>query len=168
MGISSPFSVRVAFAVPALVVPAGDLVGGLQQRLVCKAFSLLQHLCAQHTVGLDHRKFFCGQLAGLIQDASSMPILPISCSADASGMLSCCSGSGRSGWSALSAVQQRLGDDADVPHMRAGLAVTELHDLAQHTHQHIGVLFPRAIWSDTICTSRRCLAYSLMVLDTRR
>ena len=60
--------VRVSPAVPALVVPAGDLVGGLQQRLVCKAFSLLQHLCAQHTVGLDHRKFFCGQLAGLVQD----------------------------------------------------------------------------------------------------
>ena len=28
--------------------------------------------------------------------------------------------------------------------MRAGLAVAELHDLAQHAHQHIGVLFPCA------------------------
>ena len=51
-----------------------QLVGGLQQRLVCKAFSLLQHLCAQHTVGLDHRKFFCGQLAGLVQDLSLIHI----------------------------------------------------------------------------------------------
>ena len=41
-------------------------------------------------------------------------------------------------------VQQRLGDDADVPHMRAGLAVAELHDLAQHAYQHIGVLFAGA------------------------
>jgi len=40
-----PFQpVRVALAVPALVVPAGDLVGSLQKRLICKAFGLLQHL----------------------------------------------------------------------------------------------------------------------------
>ena len=31
-------------------------------------------------------------------------------------------------------MQQRLGDDADVPHMRAGLAVAELHDLASALH----------------------------------
>ena len=58
--------IRIAAAIPAFVVPAGDLVGSLQKRLVCKAFGLLQHLCAQHTVGLDHRKFLCGQPAGLV------------------------------------------------------------------------------------------------------
>ncbi len=41
------------------------------------------------------------------------------------------------------AFQQHLGELADVLHMpgQAPLAVAELHDLAQHAHQHGGVLF---------------------------
>ena len=50
------------------MVPAGDLVGGLQQRLLAEIFQLLQHLRAQHTVGLDDLKFLRGQPAGLVED----------------------------------------------------------------------------------------------------
>ena len=127
------------------MVPAGDLVGGLQKRLVCKAFGLLQHLCAQHTVGLDHRKFLWGQPAGLIQDGFvNADLTDIVQRRRQRNVILLLGGQVVAAGQFHQPVQQRLGDDADVPHMRAGLAVAELHDLAQHAHQHIGVLFAGA------------------------
>ena len=38
--------IRVAAAIPAFVVPAGDLVGGLQQWLLAKIFQTVQHFGA--------------------------------------------------------------------------------------------------------------------------
>ena len=46
-------AVRVALAIPALMVPAGDVVGGLQQGLILKVFQPPQHVGTLHTVGLD-------------------------------------------------------------------------------------------------------------------
>ena len=46
-------AVRVAPAIPALMVPAGDVVGGLQQGLILKVFQPPQHVGTLHTVGLD-------------------------------------------------------------------------------------------------------------------
>ena len=50
------------------MVPAGDLVGGLQQRLLGKFIQIMQHLGSQHTVGLHGLKFRRGQLAGFVED----------------------------------------------------------------------------------------------------
>ena len=50
------------------MVPAGDLVGGLQQRLLAKIIQIMQHFGAPHTVGLDQLKFLRGQPAGLVED----------------------------------------------------------------------------------------------------
>ena len=61
-------SIRVAAPIPAFVVPAGDLIGGLQQRLLAKIIQILQHLGSQHAVGLDDFKFLRGQFAGLVED----------------------------------------------------------------------------------------------------
>lgn len=46
-------AVRVAPAIPALMVPAGDVVGGLQQGFILKVFQPPQHVGTLHTVGLD-------------------------------------------------------------------------------------------------------------------
>ena len=50
------------------MVPAGDLIGGLQQRLLAKIIQILQHLGSQYAVGLDDFKFLRGQFAGLVED----------------------------------------------------------------------------------------------------
>ena len=50
------------------MVPAGDLVGRLQQRLLCKIIQIMQHLGSQHTVGLHDLEFLRGQPAGLVED----------------------------------------------------------------------------------------------------
>ena len=46
-------AVRVAPAIPALMVPAGDVVGGLQQGFILKVFQPPQHVGTLHAVGLD-------------------------------------------------------------------------------------------------------------------
>ena len=63
--------VRVAAAVPALMVPAADGIGHLQQGLVFLADGVAQvpqDAGTLHRVGLDHRVFFGGQAAGLVED----------------------------------------------------------------------------------------------------
>ena len=63
--------VRVAAAVPALMVPAADGIGHLQQGLVSPADGVAQvpqDAGTLHRVGLDHRVFFGGQAAGLVED----------------------------------------------------------------------------------------------------
>ena len=63
--------VRVAAAVPALMVPAADGIGYLQQGLVFLADGVAQvpqDAGTLHRVGLDHRVFFGGQAAGLVED----------------------------------------------------------------------------------------------------
>ena len=65
--------VRVAAAVPALMVPAADGIGHLQQGLVFLADGVAQvpqDAGTLHRVGLDHRVFFGGQAAGLVEDLS--------------------------------------------------------------------------------------------------
>ncbi len=84
-------AVRVAPAIPALMVPAGDVVGGLQQGLILKVFQPSQHVGTLHTVGLDDLELLFGQPTGLVEDVFVNGNLPISCRAEASGMLSCSS-----------------------------------------------------------------------------
>ena len=96
-------------------------------------------------MGLDHRKFLCGQLAGLIQDGFvNADLTDIVQRRGKRDVILLLGGQVVVVGQLYQPVQQRLGDSADVPYMRAGLAVAELHDLAQHAHQHIGVLFAGA------------------------
>ena len=137
--------IRVAAPVPALVVPAGDLVGGLQQRLLVEVFQLVQHLGPQHTVGLDDLEFFRGQLAGFVEDLFvDADLADVVQGRGQRDVVLLFGGDGVLAADLQQAVEQQLGDDADVPHMGTALAVAELHDMAQHTHQHIGVVFAGA------------------------
>lgn len=43
-------SIRIPAAIPAFMVPAGDLIRGLQERFLRKVFQFAQHICALHTV----------------------------------------------------------------------------------------------------------------------
>lgn len=64
-----PFQpVRVAAAVPPLVVPAGNAVSRLEQRLGVEVLQLAQHLRADGGVGLDDLELLLGQAAGFVQD----------------------------------------------------------------------------------------------------
>ena len=60
--------IRVAAPIPAFVVPAGDLVGSLQQRLLGKFIQIMQHPGSKHTVGLNDFKFLRGQFSGFIKN----------------------------------------------------------------------------------------------------
>ena len=138
-------SIRVAAPIPAFVVPAGDLVGRLQQRLLCKIIQIMQHLGSQHTVGLHDLEFLRGQPAGLVED--------LFVNADFSDVVQ-----GRSQRDHIllfrsdrvsaadlqQTAEQQFGDDTDVPHMGAAFAVAEFYDMAQYTHQHIRVIFTGA------------------------
>ena len=61
-------SIRVTVPIPAFVMPAGDLIGRLQQRLLTKIIQIVQHLGSQHTMGLHDLKLLRGQFAGLVED----------------------------------------------------------------------------------------------------
>ena len=96
-------------------------------------------------MGLDHRKFLCSQPAGLIQNGFvNADLADIVQRRRQRNVILLLGGQVVAVGQLHQPVQQRLGDHADMPHMRAGLAVAELHDLAQHAHQHIGVLFAGA------------------------
>ena len=141
-----PFQpVRVAIAVPALMVPATDGVRHLQQRLIPgnNLSQILQHLRARHGMVLDNGKFFGGQASGLIQDLlrddDLADIVQRRGGADA----------GDIAFVQLitvsllhQPVQKQVGQGADVQNMQPALAVAELHHMAQNAdHQHTVVLF---------------------------
>lgn len=59
-------SVGIAAAIPALVVPAADLVRRAHERVVVRDGHVLQKLVARGGVGLHDREFFARELAGLV------------------------------------------------------------------------------------------------------
>ena len=141
-----PFQpVRVAIAVPALVVPAADGVRHLQKRLVLRdsLSQILQHLRARHRMVLDDAKLLGGQAAGLVQnglrDDDLADIVQRRGGADAGdiafvqlitvGLLH-------------QLMQKQIGQGADVQNMQPAFTVAELHHMAQDAdHQHAVVLF---------------------------
>ena len=137
--------VRVAIAVPALVVPAADGVRHLQQRLIPgnSPSQILQHLRTRHGMVLDNGKLLGSQAAGLVQDLlrddDLADIMQRRSGADegdiafvqliAVGLLH-------------QPVQKQVGQGADVQDMKPAFAVAELHHMAQDAdHQHAVVLF---------------------------
>ena len=105
----------------------------------------MQHLGAPHTVGLDQLKFLRCQPAGLVED--------LFINGDLANVVQ---GRGQRDMILLlcreripaadlqQTVEQQFGDGADVPHMGPAFAVAELHDVAQHPHQNIRIVFAGA------------------------
>ena len=135
-------TVRIAAAVIALVVPARDLIRGLEQRLLIRERQAVQDIRADRRVRLHDLEFFLCQLAGLVDDlirnADLADIVQRGRIGDqlnillrqriAVGLLH-------------QTVQQNLGDDADVQHMRAALAVAELDNMAEYIDHQVADLF---------------------------
>ena len=61
-------AVRVAAPVVTLVVPAADLIGDLNQRLILRHRKVLQDGSANGGMRLDDLEFLRRQLAGLVED----------------------------------------------------------------------------------------------------
>ena len=61
-------AIGIAAAVPPLVVPAADLVGGAHQRVVLRYGHVPQQLVADDGVALHDLKLFVGEFAGLVED----------------------------------------------------------------------------------------------------
>ena len=137
--------VRVAIAVPALVVPAADGVRHLQQRLIPgnSPSQILQHLRTRHGMVLDNGKLLGSQAAGLVQDFlrddDLADIMQRRSGADAGdiafvqlitvGLLH-------------QLMQKQVGQGADVQDMKPAFTVAELHHMAQNAdHQHAVMLF---------------------------
>ena len=127
--------VRVSAAVPALMVPAADGVRHLHQRLVPVHGQGFHHPRALRRVRFHHLKFLGRQAAVLVKD-------PLG-----NGDLADIVQRGRGGdhldllGPDLVAVgfceqlaQKQIRQHADVQHVRAALAVAELHNMAQHIH----------------------------------
>ena len=132
--------VRVAMAVPALVVPAADLQRIAVQRLVLAVLHLLQDLCTRGGVRLHDFKLFLRELPRFVEDLLR--------NRDFSDVVE----GGRSldqrdvllreiiGLRLLhELMQQHLGDAADVPDMVTTLVVSDLDDVTEDAH-HEGVV----------------------------
>ena len=63
-------AVGVAPSVIPLVVPAADLIGGVDEGVVRVKGQLLQHLRTDERVGLDDLKLLRGQPPGFVQDVA--------------------------------------------------------------------------------------------------
>ena len=135
-------SIRVAAPIPTFVMPAGNLVGRLQQRLLGKIIQIMQHLGSQHTVGLDDLKFLRGQFARFVEN--------FFINADLADVVQ---GRGQRDHILLfrsnrvsaadfqQTVEQQFRDHADMSHMETAFAVAEFYDMAQYTYQHIRIVF---------------------------
>ena len=135
--------VRVAAAVPPLVVPAADSVCHLYQRFVLPDGKPLQDPGTLGGVGLDGGVLFLGQAAGLVQDLFRDHDF-----ADIVQRRRCADQRDITLIQLVTVsllhqlMQEQVGQGADVQHMLAALAVAELHHMAQNAdHQHTVVLF---------------------------
>ena len=134
-------AVRIAPAIPPLVVPAGDAAGRLQKRFGVEIFQSVEQGRALGGVGLEDGELLRRQAAGLVQyllvDGDLADVVQGRGEGDVVLLL------GREGVFIGLAQQlghDLLGQDADVADVGAALTVAELHDLAQHIDQHGGVV----------------------------
>ena len=134
--------VRVAPPVPALVVPAANLIGKAYQRLILIGGQVFQHLRAHHGMGFHNGKLLGGEFARLIQnflrDGDLADIVEGGGGADDGDVrLADVVAVGL----AQQGVEQGLGQDMYVAHMHTALAVAELHAVAEYVdHQAAALL----------------------------
>ena len=135
-----PQPVRVAVAVPPLMVPAADLQGVTEQRLFLSEGHLLQDHRAGCRVGLHHGKFLRGQLPRLIQnllrDGDLADIMEGGSRFDQGDVLL-----GKVVGLRLlyQPAEQQLRYAADAADMVAALMVAELHHMAENSHHQVAV-----------------------------
>ena len=135
-----PFqAVRVAAAVPALMVPAADGIGHLDQLRLLLEGQLVQNIRTDGGVGFHRLKFFLRQLAGLVQNrlrnAAFADVMQRGGRADEENI--------RRGQAVFvgflhQCAQQNVGGGLDVQHVQAAFSVAELHNMAQYV-DHRGV-----------------------------
>ena len=124
------------------MVPPGNDVGVLQQRFLRKIFQLVQHLGPAGGVLLDDLKLLRRQPSGLVQN-----FLVNGNFADVVQRRRQRNVVHFRGRELVAAglfhhpLQDQLRQGADVLDVQSALAVAKLHDLAQHAHQHGGVVF---------------------------
>ena len=137
-----PFqTVRVAAAVPALMVPAADGIGHLDQLRLLLEGQLVQNIRTDGGVGFHRLKFFLRQLAGLVQNrlrnADFADVMQRGGRADEENI--------RRGQAVFvgflhQCAQQNVGGGLDVQHVQAAFSVAELHNMAQNVN-HRGAAF---------------------------
>ena len=133
--------VGIAPAVPALVMPAADVVGHLHQRVVLVDGEVFQHFRPGHGVGLHDGEFLVGEAAGLVED--------LFVDGDLSNVVQ---GRGRADHGDVrggelvalrlldQVVQHQLRQGADVEDVEAAFAVPELHDVAEDVDEQAAAL----------------------------
>ena len=136
-------AVRIAAAVVALVVPARDLIRGLEQRLLIRERQVVQDIRADRRVRLHNLKLFLCQLAGLVDDLiRNTDLADIVQRGRTRDQLNILLRQRIAVGLLHQTVQQHLGNGADVQHMRAALAVAELDNMAEDIdHQVADLLF---------------------------
>ena len=136
-------AVRVAAAVPALVMPAADGVGCLDQRRLLLEGELVENFRTGGGVGLHRVKLFLRQFAGLVQnrlrDVDLADVVQRRRRADQRNI-------GGVQIVFVGFPDQRAQQDAgrrlDVQHVQAALAVAELDDMAENVdHRRVAFLF---------------------------
>ena len=134
--------VGVAAPVPALVVPAADLVADLDQRLLLLEGQVFQNMRTDGGVRFHNVKFFFGQASGLVEDllrdVDLADIMQRGRRAD--------HGDIRRRQLVFvgffhQMVQNQLGGGVDMQNVRAAFAVAEFNDVAQDIdHQVVAFL----------------------------
>ena len=135
-------AVGVAPSVIPLVVPAADLIGGVDEGVVRVKGQLLQHLRTDERVGLDDLKLLRGQPPGLVQNVAvdgDFTDVVEGGGGGVHGDVALAQGIGIGHFHQV--VEQQLGDDLDVVDVHPAFAVSELHDVAQDVDHHPAVLF---------------------------
>ena len=134
-------AVRIAAAVPALVVPAADLDGDLDQRLVAVLRQPLEHGCADGGMGADDVEFLGRQCARLVQnvlgDADLADVVQGGRGGDEADLVL-----GQTVYIGLfgQLAQQHLGHGLHLKHMLCALAVAELDDMTEDANHDMAVL----------------------------
>ena len=134
-------AVRIAAAVPAFVVPAADLDGDLDQRLVAVLRQPLEHGCADDGMGADDVEFLGRQCARLVQnvlgDADLADVVQGGRGGDEADLVL-----GQTVYIGLfgQLAQQHFGHGLHLKHMLCALAVAELDDMTEDADHDMAVL----------------------------
>ena len=124
------------------MVPARDLIRGLEQRLLIRERQVVQDIRADRRVRLHDLKLFLCQLAGLVDDLiRNTDLADIVQRGRTRDQLNVLLRQRIAVGLLHQTAQQHLGDGADVQHMRAALAVAELDNMAEDIDHQVADLF---------------------------
>ena len=123
-------AVRIATAIIALVVPATDITGNLNQRLILVKLHFLQYGSSDQRMGLHDFKFFCCQFSLLVQNLFiNTDLSDIMKRRRRCDELSVCPGEMILLRFLHQTFQKQICQLVDVGNVKSALPITELHDL---------------------------------------